>query len=69
MEEIFNYLNEVSYMDPKLIKMRVGIIFNLKPEVVEKVYKAWKKEFMKVSYKEMIRYDKSRVRSSSIKGC
>lgn len=66
MIEIFNYLDEISYMDPKLIKMRVKIVFGLKVEDVEKVYNAWKKEYVKPGYKGMIKFDKNRTRRNFI---
>ncbi|MDU8964585.1 hypothetical protein [Clostridium tertium] len=57
MDEIFEYLEEISYMNPKVIKIRLKNMFRLSDKQVEKIYSKWKKEFMKCKHKEITKSD------------
>ncbi|GAA0762289.1 hypothetical protein [Clostridium sartagoforme] len=57
MDEIFEYLEEISYMNPKVIKIRLRNMFRLSDKQVEKIYSKWKKEFMKCKHKEITKSD------------
>lgn len=50
MKEVFSYLDEYSYMQPRILKIRIKNIFDLSEEEVQRVYEGWKKEYCKPKF-------------------
>lgn len=47
MEEMFEYLDQISYMEPRVIKIRLKNYFGLDKGDADRVYKAWKNYYIK----------------------
>jgi hypothetical protein len=50
MAEIFEYLEEFSCMNPKVIKLRIKNIFSLSDEQANSIYSKWKEQYMKPKF-------------------
>lgn len=51
MVDMFKYLDKLTMMEPRAIKKNLKINYSLTEEEAEKVYRKWKKEFLKHGYK------------------
>ncbi|MGG7058431.1 hypothetical protein ACQPUZ_09055 [Clostridium tertium] len=50
MVDIFKYLDKLTMMEPRAIKQKLKRNYSLTEEEAEKVYRNWKKEFLKYGY-------------------
>ena len=51
MVDMFKYLDKLTMMEPRVIKQKLKRDYSLTEEETEKVYRKWKKEFLKHGYK------------------
>lgn len=51
MRDILNYLNTLEMVDPKKIKIKIKEKYDVSEETAEKLYRRWKKEYLKHGYK------------------
>lgn len=51
MVDILKYLDDLAMMEPRVIKQKLKTNYNLSEKEAEKVYRVWKKEFLKHGYK------------------
>ena len=51
MGDMFKYLDKLTMMEPRVIKQKLKRDYSLTEEETEKVYRKWKKEFLKHGYK------------------
>ncbi len=47
MEEMFEYLDQISYMEPRVIKIRLKNYFDLDKDDADRVYRSWKNYYVK----------------------